>query len=393
MTANAPDATKAAHLAVDSVGLVTPNEYQHQQPLLLQCGVELPCYTLVYECYGTLNAARSNAILVCHALSGSHHAAGYYSAEDARPGWWDACIGPGKPIDTDRFFVVSLNNIGGCHGSTGPKSENPATKRPYGPDFPTVTVQDWVRTQAALADHLGIHRFAAVMGGSLGGMQAIQWGIDYPERVAAVIAIASAARLSAQNIAFNEIARQAIISDPGFKEGRYAEQDSIPDRGLRLARMVGHVTYLSDDGMRSKFGRELKSGDLGVFKDVEFQVESYLRHQGHSFSQRFDANTYILMTRALDFFDPAADYDNDLAAALADCQSRFLVLSFSSDWRFSSERSNEIVAALIAARKRVVSANIESTHGHDSFLLPIPRYFEVLGTYLKRLHEDLCHAS
>ena len=380
------------NIASASVGVVAPQEYQHNAPLLLQCGVSLPGYRLTYECYGTLNASHSNAILICHALSGSHHAAGVYSADDPRPGWWDACIGPGKPIDTERFFVVSLNNIGGCHGSTGPKSDNPATGRPYGPDFPTVTVKDWVHTQAALADHLGIERFAAVMGGSLGGMQALQWGIDYPERVAAVIAIASAARLSAQNIAFNEIARQAIISDPGFKEGRYAEQGSNPDMGLRLARMVGHVTYLSDDGMRSKFGRELKSGDLGVFKDVEFQVESYLRHQGLSFSKRFDANTYILMTRALDYFDPAAEVNDDLAAALAHCQARFLVLSFSSDWRFSTERSNEIVAALIAARKRVVSASIESAHGHDSFLLPIPRYFEVLGTYLKRLHGDLCHA-
>ncbi|MFK7912398.1 MAG: homoserine O-acetyltransferase [Pseudomonadales bacterium] len=379
-------------MSADSVGVVVPREYQHPRALLLQCGISLPRYTLVYECYGTLNADHSNAILICHALSGSHHAAGVYSEDDERPGWWNACIGPGKPIDTNRFFVVSLNNIGGCHGSTGPKSDNPETGRPYGPDFPTVTVKDWVHTQAALADHLNIERFAAVMGGSLGGMQALQWGIDYPERVAAVIAIASAARLSAQNIAFNEIARQAIISDPGFKEGRYAELGSNPDMGLRLARMVGHVTYLSDDGMRSKFGRELKSGDLGVFKDVEFQVESYLRHQGHSFSQRFDANTYILMTRALDYFDPAAEVDNDLAAALEHCQSRFLVLSFSSDWRFSTERSNEIVAALIAARKRVVSASIDSAHGHDSFLLPIPRYFEVLGTYLQRLHKDLCHA-
>lgn len=374
----------------DSVGLVTPQEYLHDAPLALQCGVTLPGYRLVYETYGDLNAQRSNAILICHALSGTHHAAGRYRADDARPGWWDACIGPGKPIDTNRFHVVSLNNIGGCHGSTGPKSDNPETGRPYGPDFPTVTVKDWVITQAALADHLGIDRFAAVMGGSLGGMQALQWGIDFPDRVAAVIAIASAARLSAQNIAFNEIARQAITSDPDFRGGRYAEQDCNPDMGLRLARMVGHVTYLSDDGMRSKFGRELKSGDLGVFKDVEFQVESYLRHQGRSFSQRFDANTYILMTRALDYFDPASECQDDLAAALAHCQSRFLVLSFSSDWRFSAERSNEIVAALIAAGKRVVSASIESTHGHDSFLLPIPRYFDVLGTYLARLHRDIC---
>ncbi|MEM6708561.1 MAG: homoserine O-acetyltransferase [Pseudomonadota bacterium] len=377
--------TPRAELPTESVGLVTPQRFRCTEPLPLQSGATLPSYELVYECYGTLNADRSNALLICHALSGNHHAAGYHALDDKRPGWWETCIGPGKPIDTNRFFVVSPNNLGGCHGSTGPLTTNPETGRPWGPDFPVVTVKDWVITQAALADHLGIDRWAAVLGGSLGGMQALQWAIDCPDRVRGVAAIASAARLSAQNIAFNEIARQAIISDPDFHSGHYAEQQTIPDLGLRLARMVGHVTYLSDDGMRRRFGRNLRSGDLTIMRDVEFQVESYLRHQGRSFSQRFDANTYILMTRALDYFDPAADCDDDLSQALARTDAQFLVASFSSDWRFSKERSDEIVDALVRARKSVVSVNIDSEHGHDSFLLPIPRYLQVLDGWLRRL--------
>ncbi|MEZ5558484.1 MAG: homoserine O-acetyltransferase [Pseudomonadales bacterium] len=379
-------------LPADSVGIVTPQTFRCDAPLALQCGETLPGFELVYETYGTLNAAASNAILICHALSGNHHAAGYHAADDRRPGWWDACIGPGKPIDTNRFFVVSLNNLGGCDGSTGPRSINPATGTEYGPDFPAVTVPDWVRSQALLADHLGIARFAAVIGGSLGGMQAMQWAIDQPDRLQAAVLIACAARLSAQNIAFNEIARQAIISDPSFHGGRYRAHSANPDLGLMLARMVGHVTYLSDDGMRQKFGRELKSGDLALGRDVEFQVESYLHHQGRSFSSRFDANTYLLMTRALDYFDPARDAGDDLVAALERARCRFLVLSFSTDWRFSAERSREIVDALIRARKNVASANIESTHGHDSFLLQIPRYFAVLGTYLNRLADEVSGA-
>ncbi|MEM1435361.1 MAG: homoserine O-acetyltransferase [Pseudomonadota bacterium] len=372
----------AASAAVGSVGIVTPQTFVCETPLALQSGATLPRYELIYETYGTLNAAASNAILICHALSGHHHAAGLHAAEESKPGWWDTCIGPGKPIDTDRFFVVCPNNLGGCHGSTGPTTLNPATGKTYGPDFPTVTVKDWVQTQQALADHLGIHCFAAVLGGSLGGMQALQWAIDAPDRARAIGAIASAARLSAQNIAFNEIARQSIMSDPDFHDGRYAEHGKIPDLGLRLARMVGHVTYLSDDGMRRRFGRSLRTGDLTVFRDVEFQVESYLRHQGRSFSRRFDANTYILMTRALDYFDPAADCNDDLSAALSSSNARFLVASFSTDWRFSSARSDEIVDALIRARKNVVSVAIESEHGHDSFLLPIPRYLKVLSGFL-----------
>ena len=370
----------------DSVGIVIPRTFRSAGSFALQCGTVLPEFELVYETYGELNDTASNAVLVCHALSGNHHAAGYHANDEAKPGWWDSCIGPGKPIDTNRFFVVSPNNLGGCAGSTGPLSINPTTNLAYGPDFPVVTVKDWVASQALLADHLGIRQFAAVIGGSLGGMQAMQWAIDQPARLRAAILIASAARLSAQNIAFNEIARQAITSDPQFHQGHYREKSKNPDLGLMLARMVGHVTYLSDDGMRQKFGRELKSGDIRVGQDVEFQVESYLHYQGRSF--RFDANSYILMTRALDYFDPASDFNDDLVAALEGSSCKFCVISFSTDWRFSSERSMEIVNALITAKKNVIRADIESTHGHDSFLLPIDRYFEVLGTYMQRLADE-----
>ena len=378
--------------AADSVGLVEPRLARYDQPLTLQCRETLPGFELVYETYGELNAARSNAVLVCHALSGDHHAAGYHSPEDRKPGWWDSCIGPGKPIDTAKFYVVSLNNLGGCNGSTGPLSINPATGEPWGASFPAVTVKDWVKTQAMLADTLGIERFAAVAGGSLGGMQALQWAIDYPARIGHAIVIAAAPKLSAQNIAFNEIARQAILSDPDFLDGRYFEAEKRPRKGLTLARMVGHVTYLSDDSMGVKFGRELKSGDIQSAQDVQFQVESYLHYQGTSFSERFDANTYILMTRALDYFDPALDYGGDLVAALKEATARFLVLSFSSDWRFSPERSNEIVDALVEARKDVANATVEAPHGHDSFLLPNERYFDVLRTYLDAVAER-CEAT
>lgn len=366
----------------DSVGIVAPCRAHFDECLTLQCGVTLGGFDLVYETYGTLNAKRSNAVLICHALSGNHHAAGFHTPEDLKPGWWNTCIGPGKPIDTDRFFVVGVNNLGGCDGSTGPVSENPETGEPWGAAFPTVTVKDWVRTQAMLADRLGVHSFAAVVGGSLGGMQAMQWAIDYPDRIANAIIIAAPPKLSAQNIAFNEIARHAIQSDPDFLGGRYYEADKRPRRGLMLARMIGHVTYLSDDGMGTRFGRELKSGDIGSAQDVQFQVESYLHYQGTSFSEKFDANTYILMTRALDYFDPALEADGDLVGALAKTNARFLILAFSSDWRFSPARSGEIVDALVAARKDVVSAVIDSPHGHDSFLIYNERYFEVLGGYL-----------
>jgi len=366
-------------------GLVTSETFRWTENFPLRSGDALPGFELIYETYGTLNATASNAVLVCHALSGNHHAAGRYSEEDSKPGWWDAAIGPGKPIDTDQFFVVSLNNLGGCHGSTGPLTINPATNKAYGPDFPTVTVSDWVRSQALLADHLGISRFAAIIGGSLGGMQALQWSIDFPARVQHAVLIAAAPKLSAQNIAFNEIARHAITSDPGYAEGHYIANNNNPDKGLGIARMIGHVTYLSASGMGLKFGREIKSGDIGAARDVQFQVESYLQYQGKNFAKSFDANTYIRMTHALDYFDPAQDHEGSLTQALNKATAKFLVISFSSDWRFSPQRSQEIVDALVEAKHDVVSTCIESDHGHDSFLLPLPRYFEVLGGYLNRV--------
>jgi len=375
----------------NSVGLVVPQKHHFAQPIMLACGRELAGYDIVYETYGTLNADHSNAVLICHALSGHHHAAGYHSDSDKKPGWWDDYIGPGKPIDTSQFFIVSLNNIGGCHGSTGPASINPATGKPWGPDFPSLRARDWVHTQRCLMDVLGIPHWAAVIGGSLGGMQAMRWALEYPERVRHCIVIASAMKLSAQNIAFNEIARQAITTDPNFHGGRYLEHDVIPDRGLALARMVGHITYLSADGMMEKFGRDLKAGDFAIGNDeeVEFQVQSYLRYQGDTFSKAFDANTYILMTRALDYFDLAREYNDDAVQAFARAQCKFLVISFTSDWRFSPLRSREIVNALISARKPVSYAEIDAPHGHDAFLVPIPRYEAVFGAYMQRIAREL----
>ena len=370
------------------MGIVEPQCFRWDQPLTLQCGKTLPRYELVYETYGRLNDARSNAVLVCHALSGHHHAAGYHSGQDKKPGWWDTCIGPGKAIDTDRFFVVSLNNIGGCHGSTGPKTLNPDTGKPYGPDFPIVTVKDWVISQKALMTHLEIPQWAAVVGGSLGGMQAMQWSIDYPDLVRNAVVIAAAPKLSAQNIAFNEIARKAILNDPDFHGGHFYEKNTYPKTGLILARMLGHITYLSDAAMREKFGRELRDGEISFDFDVEFQVESYLNYQGEVFSQNFDANTYLLMTRALDYFDPAADYHHDLSLALKQARANFLVMSFTTDWRFSPERSEEIVTALLAARRNVSYADIDCPQGHDSFLLDVPRYINMFRAYMNAIDTD-----
>ena len=375
-----------SELPADSVGLVTPQRHTFTEPLSLACGKQLPSYDLVYETYGELNTSASNAVLICHALSGHHHAAGYHSMDERKPGWWDNCIGPGKAIDTNRFFVVSLNNLGGCHGSTGPSSINPETGNSYGASFPVLTVEDWVHSQARLADVLGITQWAAVVGGSLGGMQALQWAISYPERIRHCVAIATAPKLSAQNIAFNEVARQAIITDPDFHNGDYAAFGVIPKRGLMLARMVGHITYLSDDSMGAKFGRELRADRLNYdFTSVEFEVESYLRYQGQEFSGRFDANTYLLMTKALDYFDPAGAHGGDLARTLADIKARCLVMSFTTDWRFSPARSRELVDALLAARKDVSYLEIEAAQGHDAFLLPIPRYIEALSGYMNRI--------
>lgn len=376
-------------LPADSVGLVTPQKARFDDPLALACGKTLPAYDLVYETYGELNAAGSNAVLICHALSGNHHAAGYHDTQERKPGWWDAHIGPGKAVDTNRFFVVSLNNLGGCHGTTGPCSINPETGRQWGPEFPVITVADWVHSQARLADRLGIERFAAVIGGSLGGMQVLQWTLDYPERIANAVVIAATPRLSAQNIAFNEVARQAIRSDPDFHGGWYDEQGTLPKRGLKLARMVGHITYLSEHSMGAKFGRDLRSDELNFGYDIEFQVESYLRYQGDMFSTAFDANTYLLMTKALDYFDPAGAHGGDLAAALAPAQCPFLVVSFSTDWRFAPKRSRELVDALVRAGKPVSYAEIDSPHGHDAFLLPDARYQAIFGGFMKRVARDL----
>lgn len=372
----------------DSVGLVTPQKLHFDTPLPLTCGRTLPEYELVFETYGELNADASNAVLICHALSGHHHAAGYHSMDDRKPGWWDNAIGPGKAIDTNRFFVVSLNNLGGCHGSTGPQSIDPETGKPYGPDFPIVTIEDWVHSQARLADRLGIQQWAAVAGGSMGGMQAMQWAITYPDRLRNAIVIASAAKLSAQNIAFNEVARQAISKDPEFYDGHYYEHDAVPKTGLMLARMVGHITYLSDAGMREKFGRELRSGKISFDFNTQFEVESYLHYQGERFSTSFDANSYLLMTKVLDYFDPAKACDDNLAKALENVKCRFLVISFTSDWRFSSERSREIVDALITARKSVTYSEITSSYGHDAFLIQDDRYLGIFGAYMNRIEAD-----
>ena len=376
-------------IAPDSVGLVIAQHHHFDQPLDLVCGRTLDGYDLVYETYGELNAEHSNAVLICHALSGDHHAAGYHSLDDRKPGWWESAIGPGKPIDTRRFFVVSLNNLGGCKGSTGPNTVNPASGAIFGPDFPIITVKDWVESQARLAETLGIRRWAAVIGGSLGGMQAMQWAIDRPDAVRHALVIAAAPKLSAQNIAFNEVARQAIMSDPEFHGGRYLEQGVVPRRGLMLARMLGHITYLSDESMRSKFGRDLREGKINFGFDVEFEVESYLRYQGRSFVERFDANTYLIMTKALDYFDPASEFGGDLAAAFRQCEARFLVISFTSDWRFSPQRSRETVKALLDADREVTYAEIEETQGHDAFLMPIPQYFDILGSYLQRVADEV----
>ncbi len=426
--------------AVGSVGIVVPQNFHFAEPLTLECNRTLPSFDLMVETYGTLNSDKSNAILICHALSGSHHAAGFHSADDKKAGWWDNMIGPNKTIDTNRFYVVCVNNIGSCFGSTGPTTINPdsvnlektADKNEahvYGPDFPLVTIKDWVKTQAMLADRLGIDVWHAIVGGSMGGMQALQWSVDYPNRLKRCVVIASTPKLSAQNIAFNEVARQSILSDPDFKDGRYLQVGTYPRRGLILARMVGHITYLTEDAMKAKFGRDLKSGKFMYGYDVEFQVESYLRYQGERFSENFDANTYLLMTKALDYFDPTRDYalaapidasvplddsiaesvaitttslenefDDSLTAedinnthykelaalktAFANTECQYLVVSFTTDWRFAPERSQEIVDALMAAGKPVSYINVDAPHGHDSFLFDIPRYMGAVKGFL-----------
>jgi homoserine O-acetyltransferase len=368
-----------------SVGVVESRRAHFDQPLHLRSGGVLPAYDLVYETYGTLNAARSNAILVCHALSGHHHVAGHYAGQPDNVGWWDNIVGPGRPLDTDRFFVVGVNNPGGCHGSTGPSSLNPATGKPWGADFPMVAVIDWVHAQARLADLLGIDSWAAVMGGSLGGMQALRWSITYPERIRNALVIAAAPKLSAQNIAFNDVARQAILTDPDFHGGNYYEHNTRPVRGLRLARMLGHITYLSDDQMGEKFGRELRNSAFSFGFDVEFEIESYLRYQGDKFAGYFDANTYLLMTKALDYFDPAREHDGNLTATMARSTANFLIVSFSTDWRFSPARSKEMVAALLASGRDVSYAEISLNSGHDSFLMDDAHYHGVIDAFLRNI--------
>ncbi len=378
-----------AYQTPNSVGIVTPKRIHFDTPLTLECQRILSSFDLMVETYGELTPQKDNAILICHALSGSHHAAGYHSESDTKAGWWDALIGPNKAIDTNRFFVVCLNNIGSCHGSTGPTTINPDTNQPFGGDFPLITIKDWVKTQVMLSERLGIERWYAVVGGSMGGMQALQWAVDYPDKLQKCVMIASTPKLSAQNIAFNEVARQSILSDPDFKGGFYLQENTYPRRGLILARMVGHITYLTEEAMMAKFGRDLKSGKFLYGFDVEFQVESYLRYQGERFSENFDANTYLLMTKALDYFDPTRDYapkalnDKDaLIHTLKRTQCQFLLVSFASDWRFTPERSIEIVDALIASQKPVSFVNINAPYGHDSFLFDIPRYTQALQNFL-----------
>jgi homoserine O-acetyltransferase len=377
--------------------IATPQAMHFEATLSLQSGAAIRDYSLSFETYGTLNTDKSNAVLICHALNASHHVAGVYEGQEKSEGWWDNMIGPGKPVDTNQFFVIGVNNLGSCFGSTGPMHVNPDTGRIYGADFPVLTVEDWVNAQARLLDGLGIVQLAAVMGGSLGGMQALSWTLQYPERVRHAVVVASAPNLNAENIAFNEVARRAIVTDPDFHGGHFYEHGVVPKRGLRIARMIGHITYLSDDVMNEKFGRELRSAVGGAVRegyqyttqDIEFQIESYLRYQGDKFAEYFDANTYLLITRALDYFDPARCYDGDLSRALATARAKFLLVSFSTDWRFSPKRSREIVKALLDNRRDVSYAEIDAPHGHDAFLLDDPRYMNVVRSYFENMSTEL----
>lgn len=375
-------------MTITSTTLITPQIISFPHPITLQNGSTLPSYQLIIETYGELNASKSNAVLICHALSGTHHAAGRHHPNDKYAGWWDNMIGAGKPIDTNKFFVIALNNLGGCAGSTGATSINPATGEPYGADFPLVTVRDWVNTQAQLADHFGIEQWAAVVGGSLGGMQALQWTIDYPSRVRHALVIASAPKLSTQNIAFNDVARQAIITDPDFHEGHYRRFNTIPRRGLRIARMMGHITYLAEEGLGRKFGRSLHDG-IRYGYGVEFEIESYLRYQGDKFAERFDANTYLRMTKVLDYFSPAAAFGNDLVAALRQTKAKFFVASFTTDWRFAPARSRALVKHLVKAGRDVQYIEVESNHGHDAFLMTDRPYIAAVAAYMDNVYKEL----
>jgi homoserine O-acetyltransferase/O-succinyltransferase len=377
-------------LDISSVGQVQAQVMHFTAPLLLRSGAVLPKYTLVFETYGTLNAEKTNAVLVCHALNASHHLAGTYAGQEKSEGWWDNLIGPGKPLNTEHFFVIGVNNLGSCFGSTGPLQINLQTGQPYGADFPVVTVEDWVDAQARLLDALGITQLAAVLGGSLGGMQALSWSLRHPQRLRHCVAVATAPNLSAQNIAFNEVARRAIVTDPDFHAGHFYRHGVVPRRGLRVARMIGHITYLSDDAMARKFGRQLKhAAPAYSTQEIEFEIESYLRHQGDKFSDYFDANTYLLITRALDYFDPAREYGGNLTTAFAQARCKFQLISFTTDWRFSPARSHEIVKALLDNRRCVSYAEIEAPHGHDAFLLDDERYHAVLRACFANMAKDL----
>ncbi len=381
--------SQSGSVGASSVGVVTPQLFRFDSPLPLSSGASIDGYSLMCETYGELNAARSNAVLICHALNASHHVAGTHVDDPSSLGWWDNMVGPGKPVDTNRFFVVGVNNLGSCFGSTGPMSIDPSSGKPYGASFPVVTVEDWVNAQARLADVLGIERWAAVMGGSLGAMQALSWTIQYPERIAHCVSIASAPKLSAQNIAFNEVARTAIRSDPDFHGGDYYAHATVPKRGLRVARMIGHITYLSGEDMAEKFGRAMREADYQFHYEIEFEVERYLRYQGDKFSEYFDANTYLLITRALDYFDPAKATNGDLVAALAPARAKFLLAAFTTDWRFPPARSREIVEALIDNGRDVAYAEIDAPHGHDAFLLDDHRYHRVVRSYFDNIAQAL----
>ena len=373
---------------INSIGIVKPKIFKCVDPIKLSCGMTLDNYELIYETYGKLNKNKDNAVLVCHALSGNQHVAGRHKKTDRHPGWWDSLVGPGKPLNTNKFFVIGINNLGGNEGSTGPKSINPKTKKVWGSSFPIITVEDWVKTQKTLINYLGIQRLSSVIGGSLGGMQALEWNLQFPNEVKNTIIIAAAPNLTAQNIAFNEVARQSIITDPDFQKGNFYTKKNKPKRGLRVARMLGHITYLSNDAMKSKLGRKKKNKDFQYNFNTEFEIESYLNYQGDKFAQEFDANTYIRMTKALDYYDPTKQNKKKLSAVFKKIKSKFLVISFSSDWRFSPARSKEIVKSLLDNNINVSYAEISAESGHDAFLMPDDHYHEILNSFFKNIFKS-----
>lgn len=373
---------------INSVGIVKPKIFKCADPIKLSCGMALDNYELIYETYGKLNKNKDNAVLVCHALSGNQHVAGRHKKTDKHPGWWDSLVGPGKPLNTNKFFVIGINNLGGNEGSTGPKSINPKTKKVWGSSFPIITVEDWVKTQKTLINYLGIQRLSSVIGGSLGGMQALEWNLQFPNEVKNTIIIAAAPNLTAQNIAFNEVARQSIITDPDFQKGNFYTKKNKPKRGLRVARMLGHITYLSNDAMKSKFGRKKKNKDFQYNFNTEFEIESYLNYQGDKFAKEFDANTYIRMTKALDYYDPTKQNKKKLSAVFKKIKSKFLVISFTSDWRFSPARSKEIVKSLLDNNINVSYAEISAESGHDAFLMSDDHYHEILNSFFKNIFKS-----